>query len=77
MINIEIIEDNRNDAYKLESLIKDLFEKEHIEYNVRWHNTIIDDMDYFQNIDILFLDIEIGADDGIEYGKKLTQIQRF
>lgn len=71
MINIEIIEDNRNDEYKLESLIKDLFEKEHIEYNVRWHNTIIDDMDYFQNIDILFLDIEIGADDGIEYGKKL------
>ena len=49
MINIGIIEDNRNDAYKLESLIKDLFEKEHIEYNVRWHNTIIDDMDYFQN----------------------------
>ena len=73
MINILIIEDNENDRRILKDLISDFLEAVYIEYKIKWSKSIINDMNLFYNFDILFLDIEIGDENGIDYAKKIRE----
>lgn len=68
MIRILIYEDDIREKDNLLRLIDDYFTQSHIEYDVDWSNKFTDDYSTLLHYDLVFLDIELGNGNGIDFG---------
>ena len=73
-MNVIIFDDSNKDAVELENALVYCFNKMNIEANIELHNSISYDID-FKDFDLVFLDIELGDKNGIEFGKHIRSIK--
>lgn len=66
MLNVLIIDDDLKDSKDLEKLCIYYFNKRNIDYKINIELKLNENLDTFSNVDILFLDVEIGNNNGIE-----------
>ena len=74
MLNVLIIDDDLKDSKDLEMLCINYFNKRNIDYKISIELKLNENLDVFSNVDILFLDVEIGNNNGIEFSKKLRKV---
>lgn len=74
MLNVLIIDDDLKDSKDLEKLCIHYFNKRNIDHKISIELKLNENLDIFSNVDILFLDVEIGNDNGIEFSKKLRKV---
>jgi len=74
MLNVLIIDDDLKDSKDLEMLCIHYFNKRNIDHKISIELKLNENLDIFSNVDILFLDVEIGNDNGIEFSKKLRKV---
>ena len=74
MLNVLIIDDDLKDSKDLEKLCIYYFNKRNIDYKINIELKLNENLDTFSNVDILFLDVEIGNNNGIEFSKKLRKV---
>lgn len=68
ILNILICDDNERDCRYLEQLLKNLLEKEHIQYVIDICGDKNSVLDRILKYDFLFLDIELQDENGIDIG---------
>lgn len=76
MLNVLIIDDDLKDSKDLEKLCIHYFNKRNIDYKINIELKLNENLDTFSNVDILFLDVEIGNNNGIEFSKNLEKFIR-
>ena len=74
MLNVLIIDDDLKDSKDLEMLCIHYFNKRNIDYKISIELKLNENLDIFSNVDILFLDVEIGNNNGIEFSKRLRKV---
>lgn len=74
MLNVLIIDDDLKDSKDLETLCIHYFNKRNIDYKISIELKLNENLDIFSNVDILFLDVEIGNSNGIEFSKRLRKV---
>lgn len=74
MLNVLIIDDDLKDSKDVEKLCIHYFNKRNIDYKISVELKLNENLDTLSNVDILFLDVEIGNDNGIEFSKKLRKV---
>ena len=74
MLNVLIIDDDLKDSKDLEKLCIHYFNKRNIDYKINIELKLNENLDTFSNVDILFLDVEIGNNSGIEFSKRLRKV---
>lgn len=74
MLNVLIIDDNLKDSKDLEKLCINYFNKRNIDYKISVELKLNENLDTLSNVDILFLDVEIGNNNGIEFSKNLRKV---
>lgn len=78
MLNVLIIDDDLKDSKNLEKLCIHYFNKRNIDYKISIELKLNENLDIFSNVDILFLDVEIGNNignnNGIEFSKRLRKV---
>ncbi|WP_288523293.1 LytTR family DNA-binding domain-containing protein, partial [uncultured Holdemanella sp.] len=74
MLNVLIIDDDLKDSKDVEKLCIHYFNKRNIDYKISVELKLNENLDILSNVDILFLDVEIGNDNGIEFSKKLRKV---
>ena len=74
MLNVLIIDDDLKDSKDLEKLCIHYFNKRNIDYKISIELKLNENLDTLSNVDILFLDVEIGNNNGIEFSKKLRKV---
>lgn len=74
MLNLLIIDDDLKDSKDLEKLCIHYFNKRNIDHKISIELKLNENLDTFSNVDILFLDVEIGNNNGIEFSKKLRKV---
>lgn len=74
MLNVLIIDDDLKDSKDLEKLCIHYFNKRNIDHKINIELKLNENLDTFSNVDILFLDVEIGNNNGIEFSKKLRKV---
>lgn len=67
MLNVLIIDDDLKDSKDLEMLCIHYFNKCNIDHKISIELKLNENLDIFSNVDILFLDVEIGNSNGIEF----------
>lgn len=77
MLAIDIVEDNPADTKKLTDLLKQ-FEKEHPDSNftIRSFSNALSFLEPYQPVDIVFMDIELPYENGMEASKKLRALDK-
>lgn len=70
-MNILILEDNQQDLVNLQNLIHNLFTKKNINYNLTTSNRFSKIYDKLDKFDLIFLDVELGKENGIEIGQTI------
>lgn len=73
MLKILIYEDNINDYQNLTRCIDSFFSQNNIDYSITQCNNSKFLFNVINNFDLLFLDIEIGEENGIEIGLKIRK----
>ena len=68
-MNVLIIDDDLKDSKDLEKLCIHYFNKRNIDYKINIELKLNENLDTISNVDILFLDVEIGNNNGIEFSK--------
>ena len=74
MLNVLIIDDDLKDSKDLEKLCIHYFNKRNIDHKISIELKLNENLDTLSNVDILFLDVEIGNNNGIEFSKKLRKV---
>lgn len=74
MLNVLIIDDDLKDSKDLEMLCIHYFNKRNIDHKISIELKLNENLDIFSNVDILFLDVEIGNNNGIEFSKRLRKV---
>ena len=69
MLNVLIIDDDLKDSKDLEKLCIHYFNKRNIDHKISIELKLNENLDTLSNVDILFLDVEIGNNNGIEFSK--------
>lgn len=72
-MKLAIIDDNTEDTRKLIFLITQLFSKEHRPFSMITFDKIPSDLSILQDVDLLFLDLEVGEESGILLGKEIRK----
>lgn len=70
-MKILIYEDNKNDALKLCQCIDNFFKTKKIKYEIRYCSNKDELLQNIESYDLMFLDVELGNENGIEIGKEL------
>ena len=73
MINILIYDDNQKDIDQLLQCIENFFIKVNLQYQIHICKNKTDLLQYIKKSDLLFLDMEINEDNGIEIGLELQE----
>lgn len=73
MLKVLVFEDHADEVQILSEYAKHFFETRHISYDLDFRSAFPDDLDLISGYDIIFLDIELGEQNGISFGKKLTE----
>ena len=71
MIEVMIIDDNFNDALHLEKLLSDFLESKNVDFKIKKENIFESNIAVYDGLDFLFLDIDLGEKNGIEFAKKI------
>lgn len=74
MLNVLIIDDDLKDSKDLEKLCIHYFNKRNIDHKISIELKLNENLDTLSNVDILFLDVEIRNNNGIEFSKKLRKV---
>ena len=75
MINILIYDDNQKDIDQLLQCIENFFIKVNLQYQIHICKNKADLLQYIKKSDLLFLDMEINEDNGIEIGLELQELK--
>ena len=70
-MNILILEDNQQDLENLQTLIHILFVKKDIKYSITTSNCFSKFYDKLDKFDLIFLDVELDKENGIEIGQNV------
>lgn len=73
MLNVLIIDDNKEDTQHLKKLCSKYFHKHNIDYHISSNSEFKDDLNTFSKIDILFIDVKVGEENGIEFSKEIRK----
>lgn len=73
MLNIIVFEDNEHEFQVLHKCLVEFFSRKSIEYKIDFRNTFPSDISDMLYYDIMFIDIELNEQSGIEFGYKLRQ----
>ena len=73
MLKVMIIDDSYQDAKYLENLCIKYFVNHNIDFKIQIELKLMDDWNIFSDIDILFMDVKIGNNNGIEFSKELRK----
>lgn len=76
MLNVLIIDDDLKDSKDLEKLCIHYFNKRNIDYKISIELKLNENLDIFSNVDILFLDVEIGNVMELNFLKNLEKFIR-
>lgn len=71
MLNIAVIEDCENDQIHINEMISKYFFQKSIRIHITNFSLIPKDLAVLKNIDLLFLDLHVEKENGIEFGKRL------
>lgn len=72
-MNILIVEDNEKQMQALELLIKEFFNENNLDYQIHIYDHILDIEEMANGCDIIFLDIEVNGENGIDAALKLRK----
>lgn len=70
MLKVLVFEDNINEINTLQKYAKIYFDARNISYQMDYKSTFPEDLNCLSNYDIMFLDIQLGNQNGIIFGKK-------
>lgn len=73
MLRIAICDDNENDLLSVHSCVDDYFKSKKFEYSIDVFRTSSTILDQYKFYDIIYLDIELNGENGIEVAKKLRK----
>ena len=73
MLKVLVFEDNIDEINILQNYAKSFFDARNISYHMDYKNTFPEDLNCLSNYDIVFLDIQLGNQNGIIFGEKLTE----
>lgn len=75
-MNLAIYDDNSLDVENLKNIIYSFFSSRNINYNLIICSNSDELFNQISNLDIIFLDMQLGSENGIEIGKKINNLSK-
>lgn len=74
MLRVLIFEDSVEEANILQEYAQYFFNTRKISFHLDFQNVFPENLDYISDYDIIFLDVELGNQNGINFGRRLTEL---